>query len=59
MQATLNLRFGVEGPDVKSERRPGALWEHGVYVRRMSGVKLEAKARARSHESAKECRSSY
>ena len=50
MEATLNRRFGVEGPDVKSERRPGALWEHGVYVRRMSGVKLEAKARARSHE---------
>lgn len=55
MEATLNLRFGVEGPDVKSKRRPGALWEHGVCVRQMLGVrqgavKLEAKARARSHE---------
>lgn len=55
MEATLNLRFGVEGPDVQSKRRPGALWEHGVCVRQMLGVrqgavKLEAKARARSHE---------
>lgn len=55
MEATLNLRFGVEGPDVKSERRPGALWEHGVCVRQMLGVrqgavKLEAKARARLHK---------
>lgn len=55
MEATLNPRFGVEGPDVKSKRRPGALWEHGVCVRqtlavRQGAVKLEAKARARSHE---------